>query len=180
MSATVADQVFARVTSLIEADPGLSRAAAIRTVADEMGRSVAATSSAFYARARRDAPDATEKTPAPAAHPGAPGRRARAAGHAAAPALYAEMLPLVEAGASVEQAARRFGDEDSVAEIAAGFTRWMRRNQPAEALPAPERVADARLAELEAENRSLRRELAQARQAIQRARVILDTTPGET
>ncbi len=179
MSATVADQVFARVTALTEADPTLTRTAAIRAVADEMGRSVSATSSAFYARARRDAPSAADVSSTPAAPAGAPGRRARAAGHAAAPALYAEMLPLVEAGATVEQAARRFGDEDSVAEIAAGFTRWMRRNQPAEALAAPERLADDRLAELEAENRSLRRELAQARQAIQRARVILDTTPGE-
>ena len=175
MSATVADQIYARVTALRDADPSLTRAAAIRTVADEMGRSVPATSSAFYARARRGA-EAGE-APAPSAAR-ATGKRARAAGHAAAPALYAEMLPLVEAGATVEQAARRFGDEDGVAEIAAGFTRWLQRDQPAEALPPTQELADARVAQLEAENRSLRRELAQARQAIQRARVILDATPG--
>lgn len=171
MGTTVADQIFARVFALTEADPALSRAAAIRRVADEMGRSVSSTSSAYYARARRGIPNPTPPSSVPEP---ARGRKARAAGHAAAPALYAEMLPLVEAGATVEQAARRFGDEDSVAEIAAGFTRWMERNQPAEAAAPGDGV---RVAELEAENRVLRRELAQARQAIRRARVILDISP---
>lgn len=98
------------------------------------------------------------------------------------PTLYAEMLPLVEAGASVEQAARRFGDEEGVAEIAAGFIRWRAREQgttEADAaaladLASELHAAQTRLVALEAENRGLRRELATAQQAISRARVILD------
>jgi hypothetical protein len=100
------------------------------------------------------------------------------------------MLPLVEAGATVEQAARRFGDEDSVPEIAAGFSRWVERQgsgraAPAEAAPPPAegvaeldravRDAEARITALEAENRELRRELTRARQAITRVRSILDS-----
>ena len=51
-----------------------------------------------------------------------------------------------------------FGDEESVAEIALGFTRW--REQP-EPEPSSEPAGDvvARLASLEAENRVLRGEL---------------------
>lgn len=99
------------------------------------------------------------------------------------PTLYAEMLPLVEAGASVEQAARRFGDEEeAVAEIAAGFIRWRAREQgstEADAaaladLASELHAAQTRQVALEAENRGLRRELATAQQAISRARVILD------
>lgn len=98
------------------------------------------------------------------------------------PALYAEMLPLVEAGASVEQAARRFGNEDVVEEIAAGFIRWRAREQGVseadlEALAdLRAEVADARtrVSALEAENRGLRRELSAAQHAISRARVILE------
>jgi hypothetical protein len=92
------------------------------------------------------------------------------------------MLPLVEAGASVEQAARRFGDEEGVAEIAAGFVRWRAREQgtavaDAEALAdlaAELQAAQTRVVALEAEARGLRRELAAAQQAIARARVILE------
>ena len=102
------------------------------------------------------------------------------------PTLYAEMLPLVEAGATIEQAARRFGDDDGVAEIAAGFIRWRAREQgdlsgdPSVALA---RLADElhaaqnRIAALEAEGRGLRRELQRAQQAIARARVILESAP---
>ncbi len=98
------------------------------------------------------------------------------------PRLYAEMLPLVEAGASVEQAARRFGDEEGVAEIAAGFIRWRAREQGVDAVDA-DALADlraelhasqTRVVALEAELRGLRRELSAAKQAISRARVILD------
>jgi transposase-like protein len=101
------------------------------------------------------------------------------------------MLPLVEAGATVEQAARRFGDEDSVPEIAAGFSRWRDREGRGRAAatppPAPAggpglaeldravRDAQARITALEAENRELRRELTRARQAITRVRSILDS-----
>lgn len=99
------------------------------------------------------------------------------------PTLYAEMLPLVEAGASVEQAARRFGDEEGVAEIAAGFIRWRAREQgQPDGDPG---LTIARLADelheaqnhivaLQAENRGLTRELARAQTSIARARVILD------
>ena len=172
MSATVADQVFERVSALTGGDPTMTRAAAIRAVAVEMGRSVPATSSAFYAGARRAAE--APATPAPVA-PARP-RRPRASGHAAAPALYAEMLPLVEAGATVEQAARRFGDEESVAEIAAGFSRWRESDRPA---PADPPVGDlgARLAAVEAENRVLRGELNRAHQALRRVRAIVETVP---
>lgn len=98
------------------------------------------------------------------------------------PTLYAEMLPLVEAGASVEQAARRFGDEEGVEEIAAGFIRWRAREQgpavvDAEAvaeLRVELHAAQTRAVALEAEVRGLRRELAAAQQAISRARVILE------
>jgi hypothetical protein len=98
------------------------------------------------------------------------------------PTLYAEMLPLVEAGASVEQAARRFGDEEGVAEIAAGFIRWRAKEHgttEADAaaladLASELHAAQTRLVALEAENRGLRRELTTAQQAISRARVILD------
>src|SRR5680860_1242053 len=117
MSTTVADQVYARVTALTGADPGMTRASAIRAVSAEMGRSVPATSSAFYAGAKRAEAAAAASAPTR-------GRRTAVAGHPDAPALYAKMLPLIEAGATVEQAARRFGDEETVIEIAAGFSRW--------------------------------------------------------
>ena len=164
MAETVADQVFARVEALMSEGAVASRAAAIRRVADEMDRSVSATSSAYYAGARkaREAEDA-----------GPPERTAGSSRSTRrdSSALYAEMLPLVEAGATVEQAARRFGGDDEAAEeIAAGFGRWLaRQGGAAEAGPGPE----ARVAALEAEVRDLRRELARARQAIARAEAVL-------
>lgn len=165
MTTTVGDQVYARVTALVAGDAGMSRAQALRTVADEMGRSVPATSSAFYAGAKR----ARESDPAPAS-PARVGRRSRAPGAHDTTRLYAEMLPLVEAGATVEQAARRFGDEDAVEEIAAGFSRWMERDQASAGAAGG---ADARIAELEAENRALR-------EALDRARAILEAATGTT
>jgi hypothetical protein len=197
MVESVADEVFSRVEALTAAGGAATRAEAIRQVAAEMERSVSATSSAFYAgarRAREQEPPATRRTraQAPAAVRGreaAPSRRARGTGrHSDAPKLYAEMLPLVEAGATIEQAARRFGDEEGVPEIAAGFARWLEREGRTAApdlASAPEpwvaelergaRDAQARITALEAENRELRRELTRARQAITRVRAILDS-----
>jgi hypothetical protein len=190
---TVSEDVFNRVEELVDAGAA-SRAAAIRQVAGETGRTVSATSSAYYSarRARAQAPAAAE-----AEEPAKAGRRrgTRASGHSDAPRLYAEMLPLVEAGATIEQAARRFGNEDSVPEIAAGFARWRARQGEAEPpppvpppAPAPDdrvavleraaRDAEARITALEAENRALRRDLTRARQAITRVRAILDTAAG--
>ena len=53
MAETVADQVFVRVEALMSEGAVASRSAAIRHVADEMDRSVSATSSAYYAGARK-------------------------------------------------------------------------------------------------------------------------------
>ena len=99
------------------------------------------------------------------------GRRSRASDTLDATRLYTEMLPLVEAGATVEQAARRFGDEDAVEEIAAGFSRWMERDQAS--APAATDGPGARISELEAENRALR-------EALDRARAILEAAAGTT
>jgi hypothetical protein len=167
MPETVADQVFARVEALLAEGGASSRAEAIRRVADEMDRSVSATSSAYYAGARKaragdDEPPAAER------------RGARAASRRESAALYAEMLPLVEAGATVEQAARRFGgDEEDAEKIAAGFARWLARQEGDAATEA-----DARVAGLEAEIRELRGQLADAREAIARARAALASAPG--
>ena len=166
MTSTVGDQVYARVTALVAGDTGMSRAQALRTVAGEMGRSVPATSSAFYAGAKR----ARETDAAPAARARGT-RRSRASDTLDATRLYAEMLPLVEAGATVEQAARRFGDEDAVEEIAAGFSRWMERDQASG--PAATDGPAARISALEAENRALR-------EALERARAILEAAAGPT
>jgi hypothetical protein len=183
VSRTIADEIFARVEALTGADPGLTRAAAIRAVADAMGRSVSGTSSAFYSGARR----AREAAATPPSSGGPRARRVRTSGHSDGPRLYAEMLPLVEAGATVEQAARRFGDDDSVAEIAAGFSRWVERDRLGAAEAPGARTtaagslqrsvddAEARITSLEAENRTLRRDLTRARQALQRIRTIVDT-----
>lgn len=152
-----------------------TRAEAIRRVAEEMDRSVSATSSAFYAAARR----ADEAASAPAGTPAAP--RGRSTAHADASRLYAEMLPLVEAGASVEQAARRFGDDDeAAAEIAAGFTRWAVNEADAVSQDEADELAEARgrIDVLEAENRRLNRDLARAAQTLSRARAIIESGLG--
>ncbi|MGD9694704.1 MAG: hypothetical protein AB7V42_03470 [Thermoleophilia bacterium] len=174
---TVADRVFTRVSELLDGGGVPTRAEAFRLVSSEVGRSVSAVSSAFYAGARR-AEDASVAEPPPA-----PGRRRGP--HSDSPTLYAEMLPLVEAGASIEQAARRFGHDEGVEEIAAGFRRWLAREGGAETVAAADsevaadavralRDAEARITALEAENRALRRDLATATQAIARAGAILD------
>jgi hypothetical protein len=99
-------------------------------------------------------------------------------GHPGTPSLYAEMLPLVEAGATVEQAARRFGaDADEVDEIAEGFARW-RDGEAGTGTPGgPDpalAVAHERIASLESENRALRRRLADLRGLIRRAGDIVE------
>lgn len=189
LAVPVADQVFERIERLLAAE-GVSRAEAIRRVAAESGRTPSAVSSAYYSGARRARAAAAD--PPPPEAPASGRRSGRSGSHSDAPRLYAEMLPLVEAGASVEQAARRFGDDDeSVAEIAAGFSRWIARGQgpAAAAAPAVEPADDPALADLrrdlhdaqgrvavlEAENRGLRRDLTRARQAITRTRAILDS-----
>ena len=186
MASSVADQVFAQVEAVC-ADEGVSRAEAIRRVAARTGRSPSAVSSAYYSGARR-----ARATPAPRATRPAGRRSGRTGLHSDAPALFDEMLPLVEAGATVEQAARRFGEDDeSAADIAAGFSRWIARGGgpggeggAAPAAPDPrlaelERAlkdAEGRITALEADNRGLRRDLTRARQAITRVRSILDST----
>jgi hypothetical protein len=169
MAETVADQVFARVEALMSEGAVASRAEAIRRVAEEMDRSVSATSSAYYSGARK------LREPA-AAEPAVPARQVRASGRRESAALFAEMLPLVEAGATVEQAARRFGgDEEHAGEIAAGFTRWLERQGGAAEAAEPD---DRRLAALEAEVRDLRLELDRAQRAISQAREILESAGG--
>lgn len=170
VAATVADEVYREVQSLTESGEVASRAEAIRRVAEGLGKSVSAVSSAFYTgqrRARDGSPEARES---------GTGRRGRE-GHRGSPALYAEMLPLVEAGATVRQAARRFGgDADEVADIAAGFVRWSEQ-EVAGSAAADDAAAEARerIDALEEENRELRRALAQAQQTISRALAILQS-----
>ena len=172
MAETVADQVFGRVEALMAEGSAASRAAAIRRVADEMDRSVSATSSAFYAGARKAREAGTPPEPAAAEPEPQRAPAGRSSGRRDSAALYAEMAPLVEAGATVEQAARRFGrDEEQAEEIAAGFTRWLARQGGATA-PGPD--DGGRVATLEAEVRDLRRELERAHRTIARARDVLD------
>ncbi|MGD9571597.1 MAG: hypothetical protein AB7V62_06940 [Thermoleophilia bacterium] len=178
MATTVADQVVRRVEALVRAGEARTRAEAIRAVAAEMDRSVAATSSAYYA-GRRAAAAADEVAAASTAGRGpraARGSRARSSDVR----LFAEMLPLVEAGATIEQAARRFGDDDEADAIAAGFTRWLlaereRADGPAEELAEARR----RIAALEGEARGLRRDLTRAHRALGRVRVIADDLLGD-
>jgi hypothetical protein len=164
---TVADQVVERVAALIAAGDVRTQAEAIRRVAAEMDRSVSATSSAYYAGRRAAADDgpAAEITRLPSS-----GRD-----H---PRLYAEMLPLVEAGASIEQAARRFGDEDEADEIAAGFARWLLKERTAGADVTELAEARRRITALEAEARGLRRDLTRATQALSRVHAIADDALG--
>ncbi len=78
-----------RAVEDLVASEGLGPTAAIRRVAEDTGRTVGSVRSAYYA-ARR------------------------AAGAEADPHQYDEMLPLVEAGLSPVQAARRVGAVESV------------------------------------------------------------------
>lgn len=173
MARTVGEEVFERVEALTSGPAALRRTEAIRRVAEEMGRTPAATSSAYYAAARRAGASEPEARPRAGAAHEAP---SRSSGHSDAARLYAEMLPLVEAGGSIEQAARRFGSEDDVPAIAAGFRRWLSREQRAGALVGPRRRHDdpeARIVALEAENRGLRNELNRTRRALDRVRTII-------
>ncbi len=169
MARTVGEEVFERVEALTAGPGALRRTEAIRRVAADMGRTAGATSSAYYAAARRTGPSGPEGESE--GRPDAPGR---SSGHSDAARLYAEMLPLVEAGGSIEQAARRFGSEDDVPAIAAGFSRWLSREQVGVAPPRPRRPAsDTQIVALEAENRGLRNELARTRRALERIRSIV-------
>ncbi len=170
MAATVADQVVERVTALMASGDARTQADAIRRVAAEMDRSVSATSSAFYAGRRAAADEAEGPTTPGEARPPRAGRPR--------PRLYAEMLPLVEAGASIEQAARRFGDEDEADEIAAGFARWLLEERLGAADEAELAEARRRITALEAETRGLRRDLTRATQALSRVHAIADDALG--
>lgn len=167
MTVTVADQVVERVEALMRSEGVRTRAEAIRRVAAEMDRSVSATSSAYYAGRR--AAEAVAGGTATTRAERAPGR---------SPRLYAEMLPLVEAGATIEQAARRFGDDEEADEIAAGFARWLlgERTGGGDAELAEAR---RRITALEAELRGVRRDLARAAQALSRVRAIVTDTLGD-
>ena len=174
MARTVGEEVFERVEALTAGASALGRTEAIRRVAGEMGRTPSATSSAYSAAARRAAAPDGAAPGGPEAERDAPGR---SSGHSDAGRLYAEMLPLVEAGGSIEQAARRFGSEDDVPAIAAGFRRWRSRQRGDASAPAPRRRHDdpeARIVALEAENRGLRNELSRARRTLARIRTLAD------
>jgi hypothetical protein len=153
------DDIHARVLAVVDAQ-GVSQAEGIRIVAKELGRTPSSTSSAFYSAARR--------------------ARTTAARHHSD--LYAEMLPLVEAGASPQQAARRFGQDEDVAAIAAGFEAWRGGADFEAGLDSEQETgtrrrqgdAAARLASLEAENRVLRADLGRANQTIARIRAIVE------
>ncbi len=169
----VSDDVLDRVREKIAA--GERPTGAIRAVAREMDRSEGSTSSAYYSALRRERKRADSG-----------GRHQRQADRHDAVSLYREMLPLVEAGASAQQAARRFGGDDVDVEAAAkGFARW---HDGEDATVEPGEIAEAtvainldlinaedRLAALEAENRTLRREVVRARQALTRVRAIVDS-----
>ena len=174
---TVGEEVFERVEALTSGPGALRRTEAIRQVAKDMGRTISGTSSAYYSAARRAAASEPEVEPLPSPDPeAATDAPARSSGHSDAGRLYEEMLPLVEAGGSIEQAARRFGSEDDVPAIAAGFRRWLSRERDGEVRAARPRAEhpDARIIALEAENRGLRNELARIRRALRRARTIID------
>ncbi|MGI9538758.1 MAG: hypothetical protein ACR2N6_01250 [Miltoncostaeaceae bacterium] len=168
----VSDEVLERVRGRIAG--GDRPTSAIRAVASEMGRSEGSTSSAYYAALRRERKRGDGGS-----------RRQRQGDRHDAASLYREMLPLVEAGASAQQAARRFGGDDvDAAAVATGFERWHKQES---ATAEPEEIAEAtvaisldlinaedRLEALEAENRTLRREVVRARQALTRVRAIVD------
>jgi hypothetical protein len=115
-------------------------------------------------------------TAADTSHDTSGGELAGEHGHPGTPSLYAEMLPLVEAGATVQQAARRFGaDADEVEEIAEGFLRWRENESVAAGDDDALTAAHARIAELEDENRALRRRLEDLRGLIRRAGDVLES-----
>ena len=173
---TISEDIHRRVGALVDAE-GVTQAEAIRRVAAEMGRTPSSTSSAFYAGKR-----AAEARDADADERSSGGRRQARSGPRHHRQLFAEMLPLVEAGASAAQAARRFGQDEDIEAIAAGFEEW--RSGMDDTAGAREgsrgaprlrlEDAEARIASLEAENRVLRGDLGRAKQALARLRVIID------
>lgn len=181
----VGDDIRRRVLETV-ADDGVTRAEAIRRVAADLGRTVSSTSSAFYAAERRakESPEAAAASvPRPASSSASTtARRAARSGSRQRRQLFAEMLPLVEAGASPEQAARRFGPEEDAHEIAAEFREWQDAGAgdgDAGADSVAERHqrigdASARITSLEAENRVLRAELGRVNLTLSRLRAILD------
>jgi hypothetical protein len=173
------DDIHARVLAVVDAQ-GVSQAEGIRIVAKELGRTPSSTSSAFYSAARRarttDSPRGATSSASTTSR-----RTARTAARHHSD-LYAEMLPLVEAGASPQQAARRFGQDEDVAAIAAGFEAWRGGADFEAGLDSEQETgtrrrqgdAAARLASLEAENRVLRADLGRANQTIARIRAIVE------
>lgn len=125
--------------------------AAVRVVAAELGRSEATVRSAYYA-----------------------GRRAAAEVSEAEPDLFNEMLPLVEAGLSPLQAARRVGDHNSADHLAQGFRRWLAAGGGSAPAGRRRAGAEARIEDLEDENRRLRDALETAQRALARIADIAD------
>ncbi len=173
----IGDEVRRRVQERVESE-GVSQAEAIRQVAREMGRGEPATASAFYGALRRQ----RSKTRDRSRRQERPSQR-----HSQ---LYSEMLPLVEAGASAEQAARRFGAEEDVEAIAEGFEEWRAGEQadlvlpdlpPKSPLERQLAAAEARIVTLEAANRILMRDLEHARRTLRRIRANVDAAlePGQ-
>lgn len=182
---SASDDIHRRVSDVVEAE-GVSRAEAIRRVAEELGRTAAGTSSAFYAAAKRirdqDEAGGGHRATSSAS---TTARRASRSGPRHHSQLFAEMLPLVEAGASPQQAARRFGQDEDVSAIAAGFEEWLRLgglegteqggSSQAELVVELD-DARARIASLEAENRVLKSDLGRTRQTLARLRAIIDAS----
>jgi len=173
----VGEEIRQRVEELAGED-GITQAEAIRRVAREMGRGEPATASAFYGAQRRQRERERERP-----------RRRQDRGGTRHTQLYSEMLPLVEAGASPEQAARRFGAEEDVEAIAVGFEEWRADESlgGVEDLPPEDptdrrlAAAEARIVTLEAANRILMRDLEHARRTLRRIRANADAAlePGE-
>ena len=172
----IGEEIRRRVQERVERD-GVSQAEAIRQVAKEMGRGESATASAFYSAVRRQ-----RSTKRDGSH------RQERPSHRHSQ-LYSEMLPLVEAGASAEQAARRFGAEDDVEAIAEGFEEWREGElgdfapdlTPTSSVERQLAAAEARIVTLEAANRILMRDLEHSRRTLRRIRENVDAAlePGQ-
>jgi hypothetical protein len=140
-----------RMVEDLRASEGIGPTAAVRRVAQATGRSESSVRSAYYA-ARRDRGDAPP--------------------HGTQnPHIYAEMAPLVEAGVSPVQAARRLGSDKSAERVAEGFARWLAGRGDAR---GEEDGVLARLGDLERENRELRAALEEARRALARIADLAD------
>jgi hypothetical protein len=168
-SGGIGEEVRRRVQERVERD-GVSQAEAIRQVAKQMGRGESATASAFYGAVRRQRSKKRDRS-----------RRQERPSHRHSQ-LYSEMLPLVEAGASAEQAARRFGAEDDIEAIAEGFEEWRESElgdlapdlPPSSPLERQLAAAEARIVTLEAANRILMRDLEHSRRTLRKIRASVD------